>query len=96
MKAALDLLVFEPNTPTLWVRVTQIAFGVLMPLFEDGALRGERPEEAFYIRCDGSVNTAETLAMGQLFIEVGVAVAAPAEFLVFRVGRREGVTEVLE
>jgi hypothetical protein len=96
MKAALDVLVFEPNTPTLWLRITQAAFGVLLPLFESGALRGARPEEAFYVRCDGSVNPPEVLAQGRLYVEVGVAVAAPAEFLVFRVGRREGVTEVLE
>jgi hypothetical protein len=96
MKAALDLLVFEPNTPTLWLQITQTAFSVLMPLFESGALRGERPEEAFYVRCDGTVNPPEAIAAGQLLVEVGVAVAAPAEFIVFRVGRREGVVEVVE
>jgi hypothetical protein len=96
MKAALDLLVFEPNTPLLWLQVTQVAFSVLMPLFESGALAGDRPEEAFYVRCDGSVNSAESIAEGRLYVEVGVAVVAPAEFIVFRVGRREGVTEVLE
>jgi hypothetical protein len=31
-----------------------------------------------------------------LFVEVGVAIAAPAEFVVFRLGRDEGVVEVLE
>jgi hypothetical protein len=96
MKAALDPLVFEPNTSSLWLQVTQIAFGVLLPLFESGALRGERPEEAFYVRCDASVNPPEAVARGQLLIEVGVAVAAPMEFIVFRLGRREGVVEVLE
>jgi hypothetical protein len=96
MKAALDLLVFEPNTPMLWLQITHTAFGVLMPLFESGALRGTRPEEAFYVRCDSTINPPEAVAEGQLLIEVGVAVAAPAEFLVFRIGRREGVVEVLE
>jgi uncharacterized protein len=96
MKAALDLLVFEPNGPALWLQITQTAFGVLLPLFESGALRGERPEEAFFVRCDGRINPPEGLARGELVVEVGVAVAAPAEFIVFRVGRREGVIEVLE
>jgi phage tail sheath protein FI len=67
-----------------------------MPLFESGALRGTRPEEAFYVRCDSTINPPEAVAEGQLLIEVGVAVAAPAEFIVFRIGRREGVVEVLE
>jgi phage tail sheath protein FI len=96
IKAALDLLVFEPSTPTLWLQITQVAFSVLLPLFESGALRGERPEEAFYVRCDGTLNPPEALAAGQLLVEVGVAVAAPAEFIAFRVGRRDGVVEVLE
>jgi hypothetical protein len=96
MKAALDLIVFEPNTASLWLQITQIAFGVLIPLFESGALRGDRPEEAFYVRCDASVNPPEAVARGELLIEVGVAVAAPMEFIVFRLGRREGVVEVLE
>jgi phage tail sheath protein FI len=96
MKAALEMLVFEPNTPTLWLHITHVALGVLLPLYESGALRGSRPEEAFYIRCDATVNTADTIAEGWLLVEVGVAVATPAEFIVFRVGRREGVVEVVE
>ncbi len=96
MKAALDPLVFEPNQPALWLHITQTAFAILLPIFESGALRGDRPEEAFYVRCDGRINPPDAIARGELIIEVGVAVAAPAEFIVFRVGRREGVIEVLE
>lgn len=96
MKAALDLLVFEPNRPALWLQIIQTTFSVLLPLFESGALRGSRPEEAFYVRCDGRNNPPDAVARGELLIEVGVAVAAPAEFIAFRVGRREGVIEVLE
>jgi len=96
MKAALDPLVFEPNAPLLWLHVTHAAFGVLIPLFESGALLGARPEEAFTVRCDARNNPPEALARGELLVEVGVAIAAPAEFLIFRIGRREGVVEVLE
>jgi hypothetical protein len=42
------------------------------------------------------VNTPGTIAQGLLFCEVGVAVAAPAEFIVFRLGRSQGVSEVFE
>jgi phage tail sheath protein FI len=78
------------------LHVATIALGVLVPLFEDGLLRGERPEEAFYVRCDESVNPPESVAEGRFIVELGVAIAAPAEFLVFRLGRNEGVVEVLE
>jgi hypothetical protein len=96
MKTALDVLVFEPNAPGLWLRITQIAFSVLFPIFESGALRGARPEEAFYVRCDAGINPPDSVALGLVIVEVGVAVAAPMEFIVFRLGRREGVVEVVE
>jgi hypothetical protein len=94
--AALRPLVFEPNTPTLWFQITQALLGILLPIFNAGALRGDTPEQAFYVRCDDSNNPPETVGLGQVLCEVGVAIAAPAEFIVFRVGRREAVVEVLE
>jgi hypothetical protein len=93
---ALQPLVFEPHNATLWLQITQMLLGILLPIFESGALRGERPEQAFYIRCDSSVNPPEQMENGILVCEVGVAIAAPAEFIVFRLGRREGAIEVME
>jgi uncharacterized protein len=95
-KAALDAMVFEPNTPFLWAQITQSVLGVLMPMFASGGLRGSTPAQAFYIRCDSTLNTPDSIALGLLVCEVGVAVAAPAEFIVFRIGRKEGVVEVVE
>jgi hypothetical protein len=94
--AALRPLVFEANTPLLWFQITQAMLGILLPIFNAGALRGDSPEQAFYVRCDDTNNTSDTIAEGQVLCEVGVAIAAPAEFIVFRVGRREAVVEVLE
>ena len=42
-----------------------------MPLFESGALRGDRPEEAFYVRCDDAVNPPEAVAAGRLVMRGG-------------------------
>ncbi|HEX3864907.1 MAG TPA: phage tail sheath C-terminal domain-containing protein [Stellaceae bacterium] len=94
--AALRPLVFEPNTPTLWFQITQAVLGILAPIFNAGALRGQTADQAFYVRCDATNNPSDTIAAGQVLCEVGVAIAAPAEFIVFRVGRREAVVEVLE
>ena len=96
MKRALDIVVFEPNGPNLWAQLATVALSVLLPLYELGAMRGSRPEEAFYVRCDESVNPPQAVLDGQLVLEVGVAIAAPAEYVVFRVGRTEGVIEVAE
>jgi hypothetical protein len=89
-------LVFEPNTPALWFQLTQAALGVLLPIFEAGALRGATPEQSFHVRCDDTNNPPEEREVGRVRCEVGVAIAAPAEFIVFRLGTREGVIEVSE
>jgi uncharacterized protein len=93
---ALRPLVFEPITPTLWFQITQALLAILVPIFNAGALRGDTPEQAFYVRCDDSNNDAGSVNAGQVLCEVGVAIAAPTEFIVFRVGRREAIVEVLE
>lgn len=89
-------LLFEPNTPALWFHMTQAALGVLMELFQQGALRGEAPEQAFYVRCDESNNPPDRIALGQVVCELGVAIAAPAEFVVFRVSRDDALLAVEE
>jgi uncharacterized protein len=94
-KLALDAVAFEPNTPVLWLQVVRLLVGILEAAFDAGALRGDVPAEAFYVRCDESLNPPEQVADGRLLCEVGVALAASAEFVVFRVGRQEGVVEVV-
>lgn len=94
--AALEPLAFESNDALLWMQVGQLMLGLLLEVFESGALRGETADESFYVRCDESVNPPEQVEQGLLVCEVGVAIAAPAEFLVFRLGRRDGAVDVVE
>lgn len=78
-------VVFEPNDVRLWVRVLRELTAYLEDLFERGALQGRSPEQAFYVKCDGETNPREVLDAGQVVTEVGLALAAPAEFVVVRV-----------
>ncbi|MGC9505744.1 phage tail sheath family protein [Baaleninema sp.] len=79
--------VFEPNDEDLWARVTRTVRNFLERLWRSGALFGSTPEEAFYVKCDGEINTAETMMLGRLYIDVGVAPVRPAEFIVFRISQ---------
>ena len=90
LRRSLESLVFEPNTPFLWLQLTSLVVNQLMVAFRSGGLRGETPEEAFTVRCDASTNPPEEVALGRVWLEVGVAIAAPAEFIVFRLGRSDG------
>jgi phage tail sheath protein FI len=88
--------VFEPHSALLRVQVSQAIAEYLLRVFDSGALAGQTAEQSFFVRCDHTNNPPESVEQGRLICEVGVALAAPAEFIVFRVGRAEGVTEIEE
>jgi hypothetical protein len=88
--------VFEPNSVALRAQIVLVLFGYLMDVYQSGALKGGTPEQAFYIQCDSNNNTPEMQARGELVCDIGVALVAPAEFIVFRVGRKNAVTEIAE
>ena len=83
-------VIFEPNDPSLWARVTRNVSAFLTNVWRAGALFGATPQEAFYVRCDATNNPPEVRDLGQLVVEVGVAAVRPAEFLVFRISQWAG------
>ena len=86
----------EPNQPMTRFVLAQALTRYLFELFNKGAFKGETEEESFFVRCDDTNNPRELVDSGQLICEIGVAIAAPAEFIVFRLGRRDGVVEIEE
>jgi hypothetical protein len=79
-----ESLVFEPGTLALRTAVQQAVVSMLRDFFRRGAFAGATEAESFFVRCDDSLNDARTQALGQLITEVGVAPAAPLEFIVVR------------
>ena len=79
--------VFEPNNHRLWNNIRQTVEDFLLVLWKDGALLGEKPEEAFFVRCDRTTMTQNDLDNGRLICLVGVAPVKPAEFVIFRIGQ---------
>ncbi|MEM8714497.1 MAG: phage tail sheath C-terminal domain-containing protein [Cyanobacteria bacterium P01_G01_bin.4] len=80
-------VVFEPNDQDLWARITRTVSNFLERLWREGALFGGSPSEAFYVKCDGELNTHDTIMMGRLYVEVGVCPVRPAEFVIFRISQ---------
>ncbi|MEO0948020.1 MAG: phage tail sheath C-terminal domain-containing protein, partial [Cyanobacteria bacterium J06641_5] len=80
-------VVFEPNDPDLWARVSRTVSNFLERLWREGALLGASPAEAFYVKCDAELNTPETMMLGRLYVEIGVCPVRPAEFVVFRISQ---------
>jgi phage tail sheath protein FI len=79
--------VFEPNGPQLWANVRQSVEDFLLVLWRDGALLGDTPEQAFFVRCDRTTMTQNDLDNGRLICLIGVAPVKPAEFVIFRIGQ---------
>jgi len=80
-------MAYEPNDVRLWVRIMREVTAYLDNLFQSGALKGRTPEEAFFVKCDTETNPADVTDAGMVVTNVGVALAAPAEFVVVRIIR---------
>lgn len=78
--------VFEPNDLTTWKSIERDVRLFLTRLWRSGALQGEAPEQAFYVKCDAETNTPDTIEAGQLIVVIGVAPVKPAEFIIIRIG----------
>lgn len=81
-------VVFEPNTPALWGNVIRNITAFLLRTWRDGALFGNSPEEAFFVKVDAENNPPEVRDAGQLIIEVGVAPVKPAEFVIIKISQK--------
>jgi uncharacterized protein len=79
---------FEPNGFRLWVRIQRELTTYLDQLFQDGALKGTTPAEAFFVKCDAETNPPEVRELGQVVTEIGISPLAPAEFIVVRIIHR--------
>ncbi|MGV2921534.1 MULTISPECIES: phage tail sheath family protein [Streptomyces] len=80
-------VVFEPNDEALWARIHRNVSAFLVNEWRNGALFGSRPEDAFYVKCDEETNTPESIDLGRVVCEIGVAPVKPAEFVVFRLAQ---------
>lgn len=89
----LGTMAFEPNGPPLWVRIQRELDVYLTTLWQAGALKGDTPEEAFFVNCDAQTNPPERREIGEVVTEVGFAPIVPSEFVVVRIVRRPGSRE---
>jgi uncharacterized protein len=81
-------VVFEPNTRALWKNIVRNITAFLLRLWKDGALFGDTPEEAFFVRCDDELNPPDSIDAGYVICQVGFAPAKPAEFVIFKVSQK--------
>ncbi|MBW4720265.1 phage tail sheath family protein [Saccharothrix obliqua] len=88
-------VVFEPNDDRLWSSIRRNITAFLTEQWRQGALFGRTPAEAFYVKCDAENNPQESIDLGQVVCEIGVAPVKPAEFVVFRLSQFSDSTSLV-
>ncbi len=77
--------VFEPNDATTWLKVKGMIESYLYGLWEQGALQGSKPDDAYYVNVGlGKTMSAQDVLEGRMKVEIGIAAVRPAEFIILR------------
>lgn len=85
IKKSSQWAVFEPNTISTWVKMQAMIENYLFLKWREGALAGNKPEQAFYVRVGlGTTMTSVDILEGRMNVEIGMAVARPAEFIILK------------
>jgi phage tail sheath protein FI len=98
-KALIDstrFAVFQPNNQALWDRLDGVISQYLLTLQQSGVLKGFTPDEAYFVQVDADNNPPSSANAGIVNIKVGVAMSAPAEFVVIQIGQFEGGTSATD
>jgi phage tail sheath protein FI len=82
--------IFEPNNAALWEQIQVVVQQFLIAQMQSGLLKGSIPETAFYVKCDAENNPPASQNAGIVYVEVGVALNSPAEFIIIRIGQFDG------
>jgi uncharacterized protein len=88
--------VFEPNDERLWMQLRIAAGNFLTRVWQDGALFGSTPDQAFFVKCDAETNPPEVIEAGQVVCEIGIAPVKPAEFVIFRLSQYSAGTAEIQ
>jgi phage tail sheath protein FI len=79
--------VFEPNGDQLWSNVKRSVEDFLFNEWRVGGFVGNKPDDAYFVRCDRTTMTQDDIDNGRLVCLIGVAPVRPAEFIIFRIAQ---------
>ena len=89
-------VVFEPHTVALRAVLVLHVSDLLRGQFLAGAFAGATEAESYFVRADADLNPPESVALGRIVLEVGVAPSSPLEFIVLRITRDADAVDVRE
>jgi len=82
--------IFEPNDGRLQRQLTATCENFLNAFWRKGGLRGATASAAYYVVCNSTNNTLQSVDAGEVRIEIGVSLQRPAEFVVINISQYDG------
>ncbi|MDB6071223.1 MAG: phage tail sheath family protein [Verrucomicrobiales bacterium] len=73
------------NAAPLWTALRSQAESHLQGLFNDGALVGSTPAQAYFVRCDATTTSALDISNNRVKLLYGMAVLQPSEFQITQI-----------
>ncbi len=93
IKKATEFVVFEPNDAKTWMRVKTMCENFLTRMWQQGALAGAKPADAFFVNVGlGITMTAQDILEGRMNVEIGMAAVRPAEFIILKFSHKLAVS----
>ena len=92
IKRAVQAAMFEPNNAPTWESVRVAIDNYLHSLWRQGALMGNTPAEAYFVRIGkGITMTDDDITSGKMIVKIGMAAVRPAEFILLEFTQRVGL-----
>jgi len=88
IKNLTEFAIFENNEEKLWAQIRTVLNVFLGEYRNQGGLRGTTPAQSYFVKCDAENNSAQSIANGEVHIQVGVALQYPAEFIVIDLSQK--------
>ena len=89
----LKWVVFEPNDEPLYAQIRLNVGAFMHNLFRQGAFQGQKPRDAYFVKCDTETTTQNDRNLGIVNIWVGFAPLKPAEFVILYLQQMAGQIE---
>lgn len=90
----LKWVVFEPNDEPLYAQIRLNVGSFMHNLFRQGAFQGQKPSDAYFVKCDTQTTTQADRNLGIVNIWVGFAPLKPAEFVILYLQQMAGQIEI--
>lgn len=85
VRKAAKFAVFEANDKNTWSKVKAMINNYLYGLWQQGALSGGKPEEAYFVQVGlGETMSFQDVLDGRMLVQVGMAPVRPAEFIILQ------------